>query len=166
MHSKDSSKGEALLLPAGQVTGGIGQRKVESHGIYRLAHAAPNLLTGKTEVLATKGHVISHPCQNHLRIRVLEDEADPPSGPFCWCAIDQQLAAFFTLIIAAKYAGERVDQGRLASSGGAQQKDALAWLDMQIKVADCPCRSPCIAPTPTARIDRCGGQSWRVGRQS
>lgn len=153
LHGKNSRKGQALLLAARQVAGGMGQRKVEPHDIYSLAHAAPNLLTGKTEVLATEGDVISHPRQNHLRVRILEDETDPPSGTFDWCAIDQQLAARFTLIIAAKYTSQRVDQGRFARSGGAKEKDALAWFDVQIKVADCPGYSPCIAPTPTARID-------------
>ena len=75
-HGDDAGDGDAALLPAGQLQGGLfKQFLLHAHKAGRLPHPLVDLLLGELHVLRSEGDVLVYRLLKELILRVLEHES-------------------------------------------------------------------------------------------
>ncbi len=114
------------------------ERHVEADRGERRAHARPDLLARDAEVLAAEGDVVPDPGEDHLGVRVLQDESCPAATRRGGDAVDEERSRLLALVRSAEHTGEAVQQRRLARPRGAEQQHALSGLDAERCIPDRP----------------------------
>jgi hypothetical protein len=92
--------------------------EIEPDRVECVGDALPDLVARYTEVFTTERNVVPHPSEDDLAVGVLQYEAGTPSTLAWRRSVEEKLAIGFAFIIPAEYAGERVQQGRFASTRG------------------------------------------------
>jgi hypothetical protein len=131
----------------------MSEGQVEAHRVERTGDATPDLIPRKAEVLASERHVVAHPSQHHLRIRVLEHESDPAPRILRPQSADEELTRAFAVVVSAEHAGDGMHEGRLAGTGCSEQKNAFAPLDAQVEAGHRPVGTAGVPPAPPPCVD-------------
>jgi hypothetical protein len=108
--------------------------------------ARPDLGRWYAGVFEAERDVITRAGERELRLRVLEQDADPAARRRA------HLARAFAGVVGQE-AGERGEQRALARPGRAEQQHALTALDAEVDVADRPCLAAGVAPAEAAQLD-------------
>ena len=158
-HREHAREGETLLLPAREPSGvGVGERR-EPDGVERARHAREDLVDRLAEVLGPEGHVVAGAREHELRIRILQQQADPPATRADLEAVDGQLSLLLALVGPAEHARPCLQQRRLATAGGAEQQHALTRLDAHVERIEHGGRAPGGSPAPALGPE--GGRASR-----
>ena len=163
-HGQDAGQRQALLLPAGELGGGMVQWQVQAHGIQRVSHPDPDLLAGDAEVLAAESDIVPQASQHHLGLRVLHDQSDTLACGVREAAVECEFAQGLALVLAAQQAGEPAHQRGLARTRGAEHQYPLARRDVEVHVAQSPRPASGMPPSPPTRAHPYAGNGADLGQ--
>ena len=159
LHREHTGDREALSLAAGQVRGGAIERVGEPHRVEGRTDPRPDLLARNREVLQPEGDVVAQRGQDRVGVRVLQDEARPPSLRGGESPVHGERAGLLAVLLIAQDAREAAQQGRLAGAGRAQQEDPLAGLEDEVDPGHGRPPAGGVPPAPPRRDDAGGSGS-------
>ena len=159
-HGEHPREREALLLAAGELARRMAQRQVESDGVERLGHPAPDLVAWHPEVLTAERHVVPHPGEDDLRIRILQHQPHPAPGVLGGHPVDEKLPGLLPLVVPTEDPGKGVDERGLARARRPEEQYPLPRLDPQVQPLDGPRAAGGVAPAPAA-----GGHGRGTGKR-
>ena len=102
VHRQHPGECQALLLAARQSGGVLRYSKIQTDGVEGGVDARPDRCAWHREVLHAERHVVAHPRQDHLRIRVLQHHSDAAASIGGADTVDEEATRLVSLVGAAQ----------------------------------------------------------------
>ncbi|GAB3939575.1 hypothetical protein GCM10028828_01890 [Corynebacterium tapiri] len=117
LHGEHPGQRQALLLAPRKMLGGMIKRQVKTDDFEAAPHPWPNLIRVYPQIFCPKGDIVANSRGDHLRIGVLEYQAN--------CAVDKHTALQLPILGISEHTSQRVQERRFSGAGITGEQDDL-----------------------------------------